>query len=233
MNPHGLDAVKWLPSLLQTCDSSFPTGTYAHSFGLEELVRLGLVTDEESLACFLQAQILPALGQFELPYLRFARDAARAGDLAGLGEIDQEIDAFKICVELRNASIDLGVRRLEMLLQTGPSQLLIEFDTRRRNGLARGHHLTVFGMQTVDTPLEAALIAYLYGSVAATCAASLKLIRIGQAACQRVLHGCLEEAKTTAENSLVIARGNAGWFNPILEIASMRHANAHERLFIS
>src|SRR5882672_5082613 len=72
----------WLPHLLQTTDSIFPTGSYAHSFGLEELVNLGLVQDAPTLAEFLQRQVIPALEHLELPYLRFALNAAEKGDLS-------------------------------------------------------------------------------------------------------------------------------------------------------
>src|SRR5882757_8652611 len=66
----------WLPQLLQTTDSIFPTGSYAHSFGFEELAGLGLVHNAETLANFLRQQIVPALEHLELPYLRFAHEAA-------------------------------------------------------------------------------------------------------------------------------------------------------------
>src|SRR5206468_508467 len=67
--------LEWLGFLLQTSDPLFPTGAYAHSMGLEEMVRLSIVRDEATLLEFLRSQILPALAHLDLPYLRFARDA--------------------------------------------------------------------------------------------------------------------------------------------------------------
>jgi len=63
--------------------------------------------------------------------------------------------------------------------------------------------------------------------------ASLKLIRIGQEACQRVLCAMLEHAPAIVRHSLEVERSQAGCFNPLLDIASMRHQTAFERLFIS
>src|SRR5882672_10605442 len=80
----------WLPQLLQTTDSIFPTGSYAHSFGLEELAGLGLIHNAETLADFLRRQIVPALEHLELPYLRFAHAAAATGDLEKLIGLDVE-----------------------------------------------------------------------------------------------------------------------------------------------
>ncbi|MEA3187201.1 MAG: urease accessory protein [Chthoniobacter sp.] len=223
----------WLTFVLQTSDPLFPTGAYAHSLGLEEMVRLGVVRDEETLRTFLQSQIIPALAHHELPYLRFARAAAEAGDVEELCAIDREISAWKISRELREASAQLGARRLKILLQLAPAAAASAFALRVEAGDARGHHLVVCGLQFVKTPLEAALAAYFYQTLAAFCAASLKLVRIGQEACQRVLGVCLTGCEERIQESLKVERNRAGWFNPLLEIASMRHAQADERLFIS
>ena len=112
---------------------------------------------------------------------------------------------------------------------------LAEFANAIASGGARGHHLVVCALQARagNIPLAAALAAYLYQSLAAICAAALKLIRIGQDGGQRVLRAMNREAEAIVNRSLEVARGDAGWFNPMLEIAAMRHARAEERLFIS
>ncbi len=224
--------IDWLPFVLQTSDPLFPTGAYAHSLGLEEIVRLGIVRDEATLAAFLKKQILPALAHHELPYLRFARHAA-SESIDELCAIDREISAWKIARELRDASAALGARRLKMLLQISPTDAMRAFEKRLIAGEARGHHLAVCGLQFAAVPLEAALAAYLYQTLAAHGSAALKLIRIGQEACQRVLSDCLTNASDTIARSLRVERDDAGWFNPLLDIAAMRHERAGERLFIS
>ena len=222
----------WLPSLLQTADALFPTGAYAHSLGFEESVRLGVVRDEASLLAFLREQILPAQRQQELPYLRFAFHAT---DLDEMCAIDREIGAWKLARETREASAQLGVRRLKALRTICAEPLLAEFERAVGEGRANGHHLVVCALQArvEKVPLPAALTTYLYQSLAAVCAAALKLIRIGQDACQRTLRTALANAEPTVRASFAVARGDAGWFNPLLEIAAMRHERADERLFIS
>ena len=222
----------WLPFLLQTADALFPTGAYAHSLGFEESVRLGVVRDEATLGEYLRTQIVPVQAEQELPYLRFAWEAR---DVAELCAIDREIDAWKLAQETRDASAQIGGRRLAALCKISEVAELIEFAEAIATGRARGHHLVVCAVQARagDIPLAAALAAYLYQSVAAICAAAPKLIRIGQDGCQRVLRAINRDAETIVSRSLTVTRGNAGWFSPMLEIASMRHARADERLFIS
>lgn len=229
------DSGDWLLFLLQTSDALFPTGAYAHSLGFEEIVRLGGVRDEATLGSFLCEDIVPAQRECELPYLRFALNAATRSDLAELCAIDREISAWKLARETREASAQLGLRRLQALSAISEVRMLAEVAAAIERGGMRGHHLVVAGVQAAiaGMPLEAALSVWFYQSLASTCAAALKLIRIGQDGCQRALRSAATLGPGTIAASLAVERDRAGWFNPLLEIASMRHERAEERLFIS
>ena len=227
---------QWVPVLLQVSDPLFPTGSYAHSLGFEESVRLGLARDEASLRHFLIEQILPVLASFELPYLRFAHQAARDEDVYLLRELDAEVGASKLARETREGSAQLGGRRLKALRVILPDDpKLAACEAALRSGTMAGHHVIVCGVQAVaaNIPLEAALNAYAYGSLAAVGGAALKLMRIGQDGVQRALRGAVAGIAPTVARSLTVLRDEAGWFNPLLEIASMRHEHAGDRLFIS
>ena len=224
--------MNWLPALLQTSDALFPTGAYAHSLGFEEYARLASVRDENGLRTFVDEHLLPALAAQELPYLRFAH---AADGLASLCEIDREISAWKLAREIREASTRVGRRRLAALRVVNDQPRYRELADAIARGEAHGHHLTVCAVQAVAEgfPLDVALIAYFYQTIGGVCSAALKIIRIGQDACQRVLRHALASAEETIRASLAVERDDAGWFDPLLEIAAMRHEFANERLFIS
>jgi urease accessory protein len=226
----------WLPLALQTADALFPTGSYAHSLGFEECVRLALVRDEATLKAFLAEQIAPALTHFELPYLRLAYDAAQAHDFETLSALDGEIGAAKPARETRAASLSLGRRRLQALLTILPSdRLLLGCSRALASAALAGHHLTICAVQgaVADAPLDAVLLAYFYQNLAAIAGAALKLMRIGQDGVQRALRSANAAAPEAIARSKLVSREQAGCFNPLLEIASMRHEHASERLFIS
>lgn len=223
----------WLPVLLQTNDALFPTGAYAHSFGFEELVRMRGIRDEAGLRECADLHVIPALARQELPYLRFAHEALP--DFAEFCAVDREISAWKIARELREASMQIGGRRLAALRAGRPHPLYQQCAAAIRNGELPGHHLSICAVQASveGFPLQAALVAYAYQSVAGLCSAALKLIRVGQEACQRVLRHALRELPVALEVSNAMTRDHAGCFDPALEIAAMRHEFANERLFIS
>ena len=89
----------------------------------------------------------------------------------------------------------------------------------------------VTAIELSPLPLAQAARAFAFQSIAGLTAASMKLIRIGQSACQQILRRSLENLGESLDASL--SREPDGWFNPLLEIASLRHARCPCRLFIS
>ena len=223
----------WLPALLQISDAAFPTGSYAHSFGLEEIVRQDQVRDEASLREFLCGHAIPALTHVDLPLVRESRAAATVGDRRDLIALDQLAAALRVPRELREASLQTGRRRLAILIRLRPTRELEMLDQISRENPLAGHHSIVWGVSCVGIPLREALEAYYYHSVSCICTAAPKLIRIGQEGTQRVLGACLTQTGPRVAQALAIPREAIGWFDPLLDIASMRHEIADERLFIS
>jgi urease accessory protein len=217
----------YLPFLLQQCDSAFPTGGYAHSLGLEEIARLGVVHSEASLAAYIECHLVPALERFELPLLRQAYEAAGTGDMQRLIDLDWELDAWKMPRELREASTRMGRSRLAALDAIRKGTAAGEYRQRILRGEAPGHHLISFALCLNESPWKAVAIAWSYQSIWGCCAAAIKLIRIGQEAAHRVLAGAMSAIKWDSPVS------DPEWFDPLAEIASMRHEAATERLFIT
>lgn len=217
----------WLPWLLQVNDSQFPSGAYAHSLGLEELVNAGIVSRPEELETFLHQQIIPSLLAFELPFLAAAHALALQEEIDPLRALDDELDAWKIPVELRQASRQLGSRRLSLIRQLDPAP----FPAAYAESGAPCHHLIVCAVELRTLPASVAACAYGQQTLSGYCMAAMKLMRLGQDRCQAILRRSVLALAPQIEN--VVPVEEAGWFNPLLEIASMRHARARERLFIS
>ncbi len=219
-----VDPVLWL---LQANDSQYPSGAYAHSYGLEELVEAGVVRDSAGLERFLETQILPALLTFELPYFAQAHAAAGKADSARLLELDAELDAWRLPAETRDASRRIGSRRLELLRQLAPSTLV----EQHHAACPFSHHLVVTAIELAALPVTHAARAFAFQTVSGFATASMKLMRLGQSACQAVVRRSLD--RLGADLDTALSRPPDGWFNPLLEIASLRHARADARLFIS
>ena len=107
----------WLGGLIQTTDTLFPSGGYAHSYGLEEMVALNQVSSPKDLEEFLMQQILPSLEKLELPYLRYCVEAVEKNELNKLVSLNEEISAWKLTREIRDAGKFQGTQLLRMILE--------------------------------------------------------------------------------------------------------------------
>src|SRR3954447_20940697 len=97
---------------LQLADSAFPTGAYAHSQGLEGMVRRGLVRDAAGVAEFLAQSLAWSLIPADGVALLNAHRAAASGEQETLIAIDDALHALKLAAELRAASRQVGRRLL-------------------------------------------------------------------------------------------------------------------------
>jgi urease accessory protein len=233
MDEHNAGTFPWLARLLQVNDSAFPTGGYAHSYGFEQVVRYGLVHDAPSMGHYLQNHLWPMLIHFELPVVRFAQGATWNDDLLALIELDACVDATKTPRELREASRTTGRRRLQAFGETGSSPALAAFAQTVEEGRTHSHHAVVYGIGLAALPRQALLTSWAFQSLSAVCLSAPKLLRIGQNAAQRVLTSSLAEMEENVVRTLTISRDEIGWFDPMVDIASMQHEIAYERLFIS
>jgi urease accessory protein len=219
----------WLPWLLQVSDSQFPSGAYAHSMGLEELTQSGFVKNADEVDRFIHQQILPSLCAFELPFLARVHRAAAADDLEQVRRYDEELEAWKLAAEMRQASRQIGSRRLALLRKLRPSPLLEQYAERE----SPCHHLVVCALELREAPAVVALGAFALQTLSGYASAAMKLVRMGQERSQTIIRGAMAKLTPRLDTLVSEEPEHLGWFNPLLEIASMRHAVARERLFIS
>ena len=225
----------WLLRWVQTNDSFFPSGTYSHSFGLEGMVALGLVTDASSLEEFLRQELIPTLTTYELPFVRFAYAATVDRDIERLCSLARSYGAMKGTSELREASLRLGRQRLMTLGQLFPHPLGEELQHRSQTAAFLPHAAIVAGVQNSlgDVPLPAALAGCYYQAIAATIGAAMKLVRLGQVAAQQIMTRCWPLWPGTEREAAQLVPERTGAFTPLLDIASAQHETAHTRIFIS
>ena len=225
----------WIAGLLQAGDSYYPTGGYAHSFGLEGLVQEGVVRDRETLRDFLDLAVLPALRHGELPLAAHAWRALGGPDWEAVGTLCRLSAALKAPRELRTASEAIGRQRAELAANLHESPLARDFLARAAAGDWSGSSAVSAALEgrVLGAPLPAVLAGLLYSNVAAVLASAMKILRIGQNATQSLLTAALSRAPELIAAAEATPLDRIGWSNPWLDIASARHETADSRLFIS
>lgn len=229
------DPPAWICALLQAGDSFYPTGSYAHSFGLEGLVQEGVVRDRDGLRQFLFLSVLPALRQADLPLAAHAWRALAVPDWKTVGELCLLSSALKAPRELRLASEQIGRQRAELLASLRPDSLAADFCRRTADHRWPGSAVVSAALEgrVAGAPLPAVLSGIYYSALAALLSAGMKLLRLGQNGAQSLLHEALAPAPAILSAATVVPLAEIGWFNPWLDIAAARHEFADARMFIS
>jgi urease accessory protein len=228
---------RWLVGLLQAGDSYYPTGAYAHSFGLEGLVQTGVVRDRATLRDFVLLSVLPALRQSELPLAAHAYAALdpAAPDWAKVGELCVLAHALKSAREARAATENIGRQRAELTAMLHGHPLAKEYlahAAENRWPFSSAVSAVLEG-RVLGAPLEAVLAGVMYASLGGLLASAVKILRIGQNGSQTLLTEALGQAPAVIAAASIVPLDEIGWFNPWLDIAAARHETADSRMFIS
>jgi urease accessory protein len=221
--------------LLQLSDTAFPTGAFAHSFGLETYIVRGIVDTAGTLEAFIANTLLHAIAPSDGVA---CIAAAQAGaDWEGLVQrLDRRLTAMKTVTEWREASQSLGARFLRTATQlfTMPraTGYLAAIDAKQLHGhMSLAYGLTCYDL---DLPLPLALSAWFRQHCACLVSVGVRLIPLGQTAGQMLL-ACLGTTIVTAvERALGRDIDDMTSFAPGQELAGIIHRDVlATRLYIS
>jgi urease accessory protein len=225
-----------LLALLQIADSAFPSGGFAHSHGLEQAMREGLVKDVEGLEALVTSMLTQSVATSDACATYAAALAARDGDLSCIVAVDRALLSTKAASELRAASLQTGRRLLEEAALHVEALVLQEYALALAADQTLGCYPVAFGVVNVALGAEPEEIpaALMLSSANALLQAAMRLGRISHRDAQAILHRLrpqiadLSEAVVSGGASLTLRA-----FHPLQEIASMRHERAEARLFAS
>jgi urease accessory protein len=246
---------------MQISDSAFPSGAFVHSYGLEQLVREQRVRDaaglERFVTCVLEESLstadAPAANAaartgsldevLEIDHALFAmkvaselREACVATGRRFLDEADppsSQEDAYPLSLRER-----AGVRVPASDTQSTTAYLAAVYSKA-----TPGCYPVAYAVVCRDLGVDASDVpgAFLLGAVTAILQSAPRLMRVSHRDVQASLHRLRPRIAEAAES--IVSRsvapdfnpelGVLRAFNPLQDIASMRHERAEARLFAS
>lgn len=220
---------------LQLADSFFPTGMYAHSQGLEGMVRRGLVRTPEDVEELLRNQlawsVLPADGLALLEAYR----AAAAYDFNTIIDIDHLLYALRLPAELRAASCQIGRRLLDETEQFGIEGAQTEYRARVRSGGAPGNAAVALGVIAHAHRLDegVALLAFCHSYAVGVLGAAMRLLPLTHSQVQGILHRLHPLIAELADEIQHRPWTEMASFTPELDLAAIGHESDDLRMFAS
>jgi urease accessory protein len=221
--------------LLQLTDSTFPTGAFAHSFGLETCIARGTIRTATTLEEFISNTLLHAVAPGDgVACAAICRAGADWEPM--LRRLDGRLTAMKVVSEARQASRALGVRFLRTATALFPSPRATVYLRQIDAKVLHGHVCLAYGLLCADLALpgQSALVAWFRQYCAALVSVGVRLIPLGQTAGQMLLARLGTVIFDAAELAHTRNIEDMASFAPGQELASIVHRDVlTTRLYIS
>lgn len=221
-------------SILQAiwqADGTFPSGSFAFSYGVEGIVALRSELDRTALGELTAAIIRQRWQTFDRVALVQAFRAS--GNLDAIAEIDRNVEASTFGSTMRQGSRRNGGSFLasHVRLDQPMAQRLRD---SVRFGICLGHIAVMQGAvwQAMGLDEMLAQLASAYAVASGVTAAAVRLGAIGALEGQKVLRDCLPLIEKLVTQP-VPDDAELSSFIPFLEVAAARHARADLRLFVN
>jgi urease accessory protein len=221
--------------LLQLTDTAFPSGAFAHSFGLETYVDRGAVNSSATLEAFIANTLLHAVAPGDGVACLAVAQAGTDWESV-VQRLDHRLTAMKTVTEFREASQTLGTRFLrtatQLFVLPRATRYLAAIDAKQLHG----HMSLAYGLICHDLalPLPPALAAWFRHYCASLVSVGVRLIPLGQTEGQMLLVRLGTTIVTAVERTLTQDIGDMTSFTPGQELAGIVHRDVlTTRLYIS
>jgi urease accessory protein len=213
--------------LWQLADSAFPTGAFAHSWGLEAAWQSGEVPDLAALRRFIH----DALEQAAWGVVPLLNAAHRLP--ARLPELDAIADLFLTNPVANRASRAQGRAFSATCARVWPSPSVSELDVRIRQGC--GHAGPAIGamLHALDVSEDDARRLCLYGTARGVLAAAVRLGIAGSYDAQRLQHGATPAMLAISDGAAALDENDLAQTAPLLDLLQASHDRLYSRLFQS
>lgn len=223
---------------LQFTDSSFPSGMYTLSHGLEGLAQRGEV-DARRLPVVLHSMLRHAIGPADSTALALAWAATRehGGDdrLDAVTRIDRRLHATRLTRELRDGATRTGKQVLDLAAELLDDPVVTAWNTHVKARRSPGSQSVVMGVVYARGGLDQrdAVAADLTAVVISLAGAALRLRLADHRSAQALVRGAAPVVEEVADAAVGAALEDLGGFAPVLDLASCHHENSDARLFAS
>ncbi|MBE1553271.1 urease accessory protein UreF [Sporosarcina limicola] len=222
-------------SLFQLCDSSFPTGAFSHSYGLESYIQEDRVHDQASFLQWLNVYLNEQLIYSDGLASRLVYEALEKDDLQKVWQLDRMLTVQNLPRETREGTQRIGERMLKLMESLYDIPVFLDYRERITNKQSFGHPAIVFTMigHHLGVPKSTTTLYYLYSTISTLVQNAVRAIPLGQTAGQKTIQQFQGPLNRATEKIQGLDEEDFGIVSPGLELSQMKHERVNIRIFMS
>jgi urease accessory protein len=215
--------------LRQLTSAALPVGAFAYSQGLESAVEAGWIGDAAQAQEWIGGQMRHCVATLEVPLLVRLTAAFGAHDQSAALRWSGLLLAMRDTAELRAQERALACAWAALLGELGVPGAADWAECPQRTALA----LYALAIAHYRIDIEPAARAWLWAWLEAQVSAAVRVVPLGHAAAQRLLHALAADIPAAVARGLALPDADIAGAAPALSIASCRHETQYSRLFRS
>lgn len=223
--------------VFQVCDSTFPIGTFNHSYGMENYLFTNRIKRAPEFAIWFKNFYRSQFKYGEGLLTQLAYQAIEAGQFEKLLTYDDQLTKSTLALETRNGTKLIAKQMIILVQKIYGDQvpMLAEYDQAIKEGRAYGNPAIVFTMFAHFKKISAMETFLMYGhSVGSTLVQNaVRSIPLGQRQGQVILYEIIRLLGKLYDQVQQLDASYLGANAPGLELAQINHETQNSRLFMS
>ncbi|EJC3746347.1 hypothetical protein UA3_02488 [Enterococcus faecium EnGen0263] len=220
--------------MVQVCDSTFPIGTFNHSYGMETYLRENKINNSQDFFDWLKAYLNTQFYYSEGLLLKACYEKLPQ-NIDEVWNLDSLITHSTQSRETRDGTRMVANQMISLIQLLYPIDLLDKYKYRIDNNLSHGNPAIVFAIfaQKNGFSFDEAFCFYGYSVISTLIQNAVRAIPLGQKDGQIILlesYSILKEMLTNIHNTDI---DDLGATVPGIELAQIRHEIQIFRLFMS
>ena len=222
--------------LFQICDSTFPIGSFNHSFGMENYLSDGRIKKADDFDVWIRNFFRSQFTYGEGLLVLLSLDALNQNKFNLLKEYDRELTLSTPAKETRNGTKLIGKQMLRLIEGIhGNIPELEEYKKWILEGEAYGNPAVAFSVfaHSLGISKEDAFLYYGYSIASTLVQNAVRAIPLGQREGQVILRNINEMLSDLYETAKELSVDDLGANAPGIEMAQISHERQEARLFMS
>lgn len=221
--------------VMQICDSTFPIGTFNHSFGMENYLREDKIKSAKDYEIWQDTFLKTQYQYGEALVICLTYRALEKGQLSQIWKYDQIITMSSQASETRNGTKMIAKQMLKLIQHLHAIDTLKIYQEKIKSGDCFGNPGIVFALYAYAKNItdKEALMLYGYSIVSTMVQNAVRAIPLGQIAGQDILQNTYPILEAIYYKVYEANENLLGANTPGIELSQVKHETQIFRLFMS